>query len=135
MPDVRRARDTRADDKYSDEAYDAAEPKRRTRMTARARREEEPEPRRREAPSPDDIARAGLHNIAGLTGKRTLGVTSLQRSEEGWVVEVEVLEDSRIPSSSDILGLYRIRLDVDGSVVAFSRIRRYSRGKGDSEVA
>ncbi|MEV8516053.1 gas vesicle protein GvpO [Dactylosporangium sp. NPDC051484] len=147
MPDARRARDARADEKYYDEeAYDDgsyegdtdaadeyAEPRRRARAPARTRREEPP---RREEASPTDIARAALEHIAGLTGKRTLGVTSLERSDDDWVVEVEVLEDSRIPSSGDILGLYRTRLGTDGTVMAFNRIRRYSRGRSDiSEVA
>ncbi|MER7008161.1 gas vesicle protein GvpO [Dactylosporangium sp. NPDC000555] len=139
---MRRARDARADEKYYDEeAYDDGsyegdvdstdeyvEPRRRARAPARTRREE---------PSPIDIARAALEHIAGLTGKRTLGVTSLQRADDdGWVVEVEVLEDSRIPSSGDILGLYRTRLGADATVLAFNRIRRYTRGRGDvSEVA
>ncbi|WP_432839649.1 gas vesicle protein GvpO [Dactylosporangium sp. CA-092794] len=87
-------------------------------------------------PLPDDIARDILGRISGLTGKRALGVTSLERADDGWTVEVEVLEDSRIPSSSDMLGLYRTRLDEDGQLLEFHRIRRYSRGKGDvSEVA
>jgi hypothetical protein len=77
-------------------------------------------------------ARAGLQHIAELTGKQPSGITSLERADDGWVVGVEVVEDRRIPSSTDILGLYIAQIGADGSLVAYRRTRRYPRGKGDS---
>jgi Gas vesicle synthesis protein GvpO len=77
-------------------------------------------------------ARAGLQHIADLTGKQPSGVTSLERADDGWVVGVEVVEDRRIPSSTDILGLYVAQIGADGSLVAYRRIRRYQRGRGDN---
>jgi hypothetical protein len=128
------------DEAYDDEAYDDEdyddepnEGKRRARAPAKERRDERQPPK---VLSPDAVTRAAVRDIAELTGKKPLGITSLKRTEGGWEVEVEVLEDSRIPSSSDILGLYRTDIGDDGSLVAFRRIRRYPRGKGDSsEVA
>jgi hypothetical protein len=49
-------------------------------------------------------------------------------ADDGWVVEFEVLEERRIPSSSDILALYEVELDADGELLAFRRTRRYLRG-------
>lgn len=78
-------------------------------------------------------ARLGLRQVAELTGKEPAGVASVERSEEGWTVGVEVIEDRRIPSSTDVLALYQADLAGDGELVGYRRIRRYKRGQGDTE--
>jgi len=80
-------------------------------------------------------AKAGLRQIVELTGKEPEGVTSVQRAGDGWVVAVEVVEDRRIPSSSDILAVYDAELDADGELMSYRRNRRYSRGRGGSDEA
>ncbi len=84
-----------------------------------------------EAITATEAAREGLHQIAGLTGKDPLGVTSIQPTDDGWLVGVEVVEDHRIPASTDLLGLYEVELDMVGSLLGYRRTRRYQRGKGD----
>jgi hypothetical protein len=81
--------------------------------------------------SATDAAEAGVRHVVRLTGRQALGVTGLERTADGWVVEVEVVEDRRVPSSSDTLGLYRAEFDTEGSVVGYRRTRRYPRGRGD----
>lgn len=76
-------------------------------------------------------ARAGLRQIAELTGKEPEGVTGVGPAEDGWVVGVEVVEDRRIPSSADILATYQTELDMDGELVSYRRVSRYTRGRGD----
>ncbi|MGR6322446.1 gas vesicle protein [Micromonospora soli] len=78
-----------------------------------------------------EAAREGLRQIAGLTGKDPLGITSIQPTDDGWLVGVEVVEDHRIPASTDLLGLYEVELDLAGSLLGYRRTRRYQRGKGD----
>lgn len=75
--------------------------------------------------------RHGLEQIAELTGKEPEGVTGVERSEDGWQVTVEVVEDRRIPSSSDILATYRTLIGPDGELASYQRTRRYNRGRGD----
>jgi hypothetical protein len=76
---------------------------------------------------------AALRQITELTGKEPEGVTGVDRGEDGWVVGVEVVEDRRVPSSSDILAIYEIELDMDGELMSYRRVRRYPRGRGDDE--
>jgi len=76
---------------------------------------------------------AALGQITELTGKEPEGVTGVERGEDGWVVGVEVVEDRRVPSSTDILAIYEIELDMDGELMSYRRVRRYSRGHGDDE--
>jgi Gas vesicle synthesis protein GvpO len=108
-----------------------AEDRERPRRRADEPRHRDPESRPKPLPAAE-IARAGLEQIAGLTGRETQGVVSLEPEEDGWVVGVEVVEDRRIPSSTDVLALYEAVLDRRGNLVAYARKRRYARGKSDS---
>jgi Gas vesicle synthesis protein GvpO len=105
----------------------------------RARRNDDRGTRQRSHHGPGDgltAAKAGqaaLRQIAELTGKQSEGVTGVERGEDGWVVGVEVVEDRRIPSSTDILATYETELDMDGELLSYRRVRRYPRGRGDDE--
>jgi hypothetical protein len=79
--------------------------------------------------------RYGLEQIAELTGKETEGVTGVEPTDDGWRVTVEVVEDRRIPSSSDILSSYRADIGPDGDLLSYRRVRRYARGRGDDGVS
>ncbi|QDQ92798.1 gas vesicle protein [Rhodococcus sp. WB9] len=92
--------------------------------------EEEPPP----LPAPE-IAEIATRDIAQLTGKKPLGATSVMPTDDGWTVEVEVVEDRRIPSSTDMLAMYEVVLDLDGELLSYRRTRRYVRGVGDSGSA
>ncbi len=78
-----------------------------------------------------EAAKTALRQIVELTAKRAEGVTRVQRTEHGWLVGVEVVEDRRIPSSADILATYETNIDADGELMSYRRIRRYTRGRGD----
>ena len=81
-------------------------------------------------------AKAGqlaMRQIAELTGKEAEGITGVEPGEDGWIVGVEVVEDRRIPSSTDILATYETEVDSGGELVSYRRVRRYPRGRGDSE--
>ena len=88
-------------------------------------------PRRGGGLSAARAARAGLRQIAELTGKKPEGVTGVEPAEDGWLVGVEVVEDRRIPSSSDILAIYEADVDSEGELESYRRVRRYSRGRGE----
>ena len=79
-------------------------------------------------------ARAGLRQIAELTGKQVEGVTGVGPTDDGWMVGIEVVEDRRIPSSSDILATYEAGLDMDGELLSYRRVGRYPRGRGDRGI-
>jgi hypothetical protein len=77
-----------------------------------------------------EAAQAGLRQIGDLTGKQPEGVTGVEPTDDGWVAGVEVVEDRRIPSSSDILAIYEIEFDLSGELLSYRRVRRYARGRG-----
>jgi hypothetical protein len=79
-----------------------------------------------------DVARSAAQEVAGLTGKDPVGVTAVEPTEDGWRIKVEVVEESHIPSTSDLMALYEVDLDQDGGLLAYRRTRRYVRGRADS---
>jgi hypothetical protein len=69
-----------------------------------------------------------------LLGRPIESVLGVQRDEEkGWKVTVQVVELSRIPSTTDVLGAYAVTLDQDGELVGYSRNRRYNRNQADED--
>lgn len=74
-------------------------------------------------------AKAGLKQLTELIGKSPLGVAAVEPAQGGWLVSVEVLEASRIPSSADMLALYEVEIDDDAELVSYRRVRVYSRGQ------
>ena len=77
-----------------------------------------------------DAAEVAKEHITELNGQEPVAMTSVELTDQdGWVVEFEVVEDRRIPSSSDVLALYEVEVDADGELLGFRRTRRYLRGQ------
>ena len=74
------------------------------------------------------VALEAARQLLALTGKEAEGVTSLQRTEDGWQVQVEVVEVRRIPDTTDVLAIYELDVDEQGALEGYRRVRRYARG-------
>ena len=74
------------------------------------------------------VALEAARQLLELTGKQAEGVTSLQRTEDGWQVQVEVVEVRRIPDTTDVLAIYELDVDEHGALQGYHRARRYARG-------
>ena len=71
--------------------------------------------------------------ITEMAGHEPVAMTSVEPTDDdGWVVEFEVIEEHRIPSSADILAVYEVEVDADGELLSFRRTRRYHRGQTGS---
>jgi Gas vesicle synthesis protein GvpO len=69
-----------------------------------------------------------------LLGRPVETVLGIERDDDsGWTVTVEVVELSRIPSSTDVLGSYSVAIDSAGELTGYRRIRRYHRNQADEE--
>jgi hypothetical protein len=75
-----------------------------------------------------NIIRQTKKQLTDTTGLKAEGVTQAFRDEQGWHVRVNVLEMSRIPPATDVLGDYEILLDDEGSMLKFERKRTRLRG-------
>lgn len=143
MPERRKTASRRAEDEPDQEDRAEDEPDQEDRADDRDDDEPDQEDRaedesgagdpRNSRISAADAASAGLAGLAKLTGKKPEGVTSVEPTDDGWRVGVEVLEDERVPSSADILAIYEANLDPDGSLLSYRRTRRYPRSRSDSD--
>jgi hypothetical protein len=50
-------------------------------------------------------------------------ITSVARGEDGWRVTAELVERRGVPDTSDLLGVYELRLDHAGNIVQYERTR------------
>ena len=69
-----------------------------------------------------------------LLGHPVESVLGVERDDGGsWEVTVQVVELSRIPNSTDVLGAYAVTLDDDGELAGYRRRRRYQRGQAGED--
>lgn len=83
--------------------------------------------------NPAELARTAVQTVVQFTGRQPETVLGITQDGDGWRVMVEVLEMSRIPTSTDLLGAYMVTLDDEGEVVGYERRRRYQRGQVGGE--
>jgi len=69
-------------------------------------------------------ARSELNTLTGLEISSTVGA---EKEGEGWLVTMEVIEKHSIPDGMDILAVYETRLDLDGNMLEFKRVRMRKR--------
>jgi hypothetical protein len=93
-----------------------------------AQKGDAPRAQSRPTPRAGQVAARAAEELLELTGKGVEGVTGLERTDDGWTVQVEVVEVRRIPDTTDVLALYEIDTDRQGALEGYRRIRRYARG-------
>lgn len=71
--------------------------------------------------------------LAEVTGLKPLTVTRASKDGKGWRIGVEMLEMSRIPTATDVVGCYEIILSEEGDLVNFGRRRTRLRGEPTEE--
>jgi hypothetical protein len=78
-----------------------------------------------------ELARAALTAVEEFTGYSPEAATALEwdGDSETWRITVEVLELARIPNTTDVIGAYEVRLDPQGALHGYRRMRRFTRGE------
>ncbi|MFF4019033.1 gas vesicle protein [Streptomyces sp. NPDC001843] len=106
----------------ADNSQDSQEPQKDTdRRTAAKHR-----------PSPMEVLRGARAQLAELTGLTPESVSSFEQTEDGWSLEVEVLELARVPDTMSLMASYQVELDPEGQLTGYRRARRYERGRADA---
>ena len=78
-----------------------------------------------------ELGKAAMTTVRELTGYEPEAVTALEWDGELWQVTVDVLELSRIPNTTDVLGQYVVRLDQSGTLRGYRRERRFQRSQAE----
>jgi hypothetical protein len=81
-----------------------------------------------------DVRRTVQDTAEGVVGHPLDGITSIDDTEEGWRVAVEVVERKSVPDTQDILGRYEITLDEDLTVTGYQRTHRYRRDDMNHDI-
>ena len=82
-----------------------------------------------------EVSEQAKRQLANTTGLKPVAVTRFSKNEEGWHMRVEMLEMSRIPSATDVLGDYEVLLSEEGCMLRFERKRTRLRGEPMEEAA
>ncbi|MET9315467.1 gas vesicle protein [Kribbella sp. NPDC003505] len=91
-----------------------------------------PEPAEQAEPKPRSlrtVAISAAHELSELIGQSPEGIVAVEKRDEGWLVQVQVVESRRIPATTDILAVYEVEVADDGSVTGYRRADRYVRGR------
>ncbi|MFJ9008101.1 gas vesicle protein [Streptomyces canus] len=84
-------------------------------------------------PKPMEVLRNARTQLAELTGMDAENVSSFEQTEDGWALEIEVLELSRVPDTMSLMASYQVELDPEGQLTGYRRVRRYERGRSDAQ--
>ncbi len=86
-----------------------------------------------EALSLTEIARKAKEQLSEVTGMAPETISGIRYDDDYWYVNVETLELSRIPPTTDIMSSFLVQLDGDGDLVEYRRTRRYFRNQIQEE--
>ena len=75
-----------------------------------------------------EIQKKVLPEIKELLKKEPESISSVEKSEDGWVLNCEVLEKKAVPETYDLLKVFEFKLDKDGKIQGFKQLRKVRRG-------
>jgi hypothetical protein len=90
--------------------------------------------RKRRGAAPEDAkatVEQAREQLEALLNRPVESVSGFERTHDGWLVTLEVVEVSRIPESTDVLASYEMELDEDRNLIRYARVRRYHRSQAD----
>ncbi|MBI2853534.1 MAG: gas vesicle protein [Chloroflexi bacterium] len=73
--------------------------------------------------------------LSDITGLKPTSVVRAEKNGDGWKITIELLEMSRIPAATDVLGLYDVLLNAQGEVETFDRKGMRLRGEAPKELS
>jgi hypothetical protein len=77
-----------------------------------------------------EAAQEAVAYLDEMTGQPPEAVTGVEPAPDGgWTVTAELVELTRVPGTTDIVGCYQVTLDPTGEPVSYRRVRRYQRGQ------
>ena len=66
--------------------------------------------------------------IKELLKKEPETISSIEKTNEGWTVQCEVLEKKSVPETFDLLKIFEFRLDNNCKIKGFSQLKKIRRG-------
>src|SRR5690349_1645786 len=88
--------------------------------------------KKKTAQSAEDAVRCARKYVTDVIGLDCESIAGVEREKDGWAITAVVIEVSRIPSTTDILGSYEIRVADNGQLLKCRRTERYHRNQAVS---
>ncbi|MCE8423165.1 MAG: gas vesicle protein [Candidatus Methanoperedens sp.] len=85
-------------------------------------------------PDIKEISKLALSLTESIVNKKVEGITSMNAEDEGWKVNVEVLERIAVPDTQDLLSTYELKLTCDGEITGYKRTTMRKRGDRVTEA-
>ena len=79
--------------------------------------------------SVSELVQAAVEQLIGLVDRPLNGIIGFERTDDGCLVEVEVVELERVPDTMTILAAYEVEVDAAGELLGYQRLRRYARSQ------
>jgi hypothetical protein len=125
-----------------EEEENASEPEQPEPEEQGPQQEQDEAPEREEPQSEEPVAGAGpsearkvidcaREHLEDLLERPVESVSSLERTHDGWVAQLEVVELKRIPESTDVLATYELELDADLNLRRYQQAGRYTRSRAN----
>src|SRR4051794_4260912 len=73
------------------------------------------------------LARTAAKQLAELTGCEVFAVSGVEHADDGWRIDVDIVELRRVPDTTSVLATYALELDEDGELLGYRRVRRFNR--------
>ena len=78
-------------------------------------------------PSIGEVLASAKQSFGELTNLDVESVSRVERTDDGWMADFEVVELERIPHMTDVLASYEVEVDPAGTLRSWRRTRRYVR--------
>jgi len=80
-----------------------------------------------------EIAERAREELVKMTKLPLSGVIGTAREDNGWMVTIEMVEKKSIPDSMDILGTYEVKVNDQGQIADFQRVKLRKRSQTTEE--
>lgn len=82
------------------------------------------------APTLANLVEDTKRQMAAITGLPPDTISRCDRSEDGWMLDIDMLEHRSVPRTQDLLATFEVALDDGGQVTRWRRTGRFVRGQG-----
>ncbi len=69
-----------------------------------------------------------IPQIKKLISKEPESISFLEKTQDGWTVNCDVLEKKSVPETYDLLKILEFKLDKNANVISFKQLRKVRRG-------
>jgi hypothetical protein len=67
--------------------------------------------------------------MTAITGLPPDTISRLDRSDDGWMLNIDMLEHRSVPRTQDLLASFEVALDDSGQIMRWRRTGRFVRGQ------